>query len=267
MSGEEDYRKKRYPWRLGATSFVIPADLLANVRLLAGLVDDVQLLFFESQAKAALPHPVDLLALKEIAEENDLTYTAHLPGDVRLGAAAAGERQAGIDEIVRLIDELQPLAVASFDLHLPLEAELAEEEWLGNIDRSLASLAAKVGGEKGRICIENIDYPFARIEALVAEHGFPLCLDLGHLLRFGHDWQAGLARYLPRAHHIHYHGVIAGKDHQAVVKEQAKVSGVLGDALALSDFAGVVTLEMYELVKLETSLAELASVWADFSQE
>ena len=267
MSAAAEYRKKKYPWRLGATSFVIPADLLANVQLLAGLVDDVQLLFFESRSKAGLPHPVDVAALKNVADESGLSYTAHLPGDIRLGAADARERQAGIDEIIRLLTELDPLAVTSFDLHLPLEAELAEEQWLANIDHSLAILAAKAGDEKKRICIENIDYPFVKFETVVNKHGFPLCLDVGHLLRFGSDWRAELEKYLPRARHIHYHGVIAGKDHEAVVKEQADVSGVLGEALVGNGFAGVVTLEMYELAKLQTSLVELSSAWDDFFEE
>ncbi|MDH3359413.1 MAG: sugar phosphate isomerase/epimerase [Desulfobulbaceae bacterium] len=267
MDLQSNYQKKKYPWRLGATSFVIPADLLANVQLLAGLVDDVQLLFFESQAKAGLPNPVDTTALKAVADESGLTYTAHLPGDIRLGAASRVERQAGIDEIDRLLEELHPLAIKSFDLHLPLEVDLPEEDWLSNINHSLASLAARVGAEKSRICIENIDYPFAKVASLVAEHGFPLCLDLGHLLRYNYDWQAGLQKYLPRAKHIHYHGVIAGKDHEAVVKDHAKVSGVLGEELARSGFDGVVTLEMYELVKLKTSLVEISSVWDDYSQE
>jgi len=261
------YRKKKYPWRLGATSFVIPADLLANVRLLAGLVDDVQLLFFESRARAGLPHPLDVAALQGVAEASGLTYTAHLPGDIRLGAAAGRERQAGIDEIVRLLAELQPLAVTGFDLHLPLEPGLAEAEWLNNIEWSLAALAARVGEEKRRICVENIDYPLAKIEAVVQRHGFSLCLDLGHLLRYGYDWRSALAEYLPRAGHLHYHGVIAGTDHQAVVKEQTEISAELGETLAARGFAGVVTLEVYDLAKLETSLVELASVWDDYSQE
>ncbi len=265
MAMPPDYRQQKYPWRLGATSFVIPADLLANVRLLAGLVDDVQLLFFESRAKAGLPHPVDIAALKDVAEESGLSYTAHLPGDIRLGAAERDERQAGIDEISRLLAELAPLEVTSFDLHLPREPDLAEEEWLANINWSLASLAARLGSEKKRICIENIDYSFAKVEGLLGEHGFSLCLDVGHLLRYNHGWQAGLESYLPRARHIHYHGVIAGKDHQAVVKEQAVVSGVLGSAMARSGFSGVVTLEMYEFAKLQTSLRELSSRWDDYS--
>ncbi len=267
MGAQATYRRRRYPWRLGATSFVIPADLLANVRRLAGMVDDVQLLFFESRAKSGLPHPVDVAALMEVAEAAGLTYTAHLPADIRLGAAAAGERQAGVDEIERLLTELAPLAVRGYDLHLPREAGLGEEEWLANLDWSLARLAARLGPEKGRIGVENVDYPLARVAPLVREHGLSLCLDVGHLLRCGHDWRAEVEEYLPRAQHLHYHGVIAGKDHQAVVKEQAEVSKELGGMLARHCFGGVVTLEMYELVKLETSLLELASAWEGYARE
>jgi len=36
-----------YPFRLGTTSYVIPADILANVRHLAGKVQDVELVLFE----------------------------------------------------------------------------------------------------------------------------------------------------------------------------------------------------------------------------
>ena len=267
MGGQGEYRRRKYPWRLGATSFVIPADLVANVRLLAGMVDDVQLLFFESRARAGLPHPLDTTALKEIADQSGLTYTAHLPGDIRLGSAEPGERQAGIDEIARLLEELQPLSVTSYDLHLPPESGMDEKEWLDNIELSLAALAGVAGEEKRRICVENIDYPLARIAPLIVRHGFSVCLDVGHLLRYGYDWQTELAEYLPHARHLHYHGVIAGKDHQAVVKEQVEVSNVLGKSLALNGFKGVVTLEMYELAKLETSLLELASAWDDYSEE
>ena len=267
MSGQMMNRKRRYPWRLGATSFVVPADLLTNVRLLAGMVDDVQLLFFESRARARMAHPVDIAALQTVAAESGLTYTAHLPGDVRLGSASAAEREAGLDEIIRLLDELEPLAVKSFDLHLPREPELSEDQWLGNIDRSLAVLAERAGGRKGRICIENIDYPLALVEPLLDAHGFPCCLDVGHLLRYGYDWRTELNRYLPVANHIHYHGVEAGKDHEAVVKDQAEVSIGLANALARSEFNGVITLEMYDLDKLKTSLTELDAVWGEFSEE
>ena len=267
MDVQAPYRRRSYPWRLGATSFVIPADLLANVRQLTGLVDDVQLLFFESRAKSGLPHPVDVAALKGMADAAGLTYTVHLPADIRLGAASADERRAGVVEIVRLLDELAPLAVQGYDLHLPAEPGINEEEWLANLDWSLALLAARVGAERSRICIENVDYPLALVAPRVEAHGFSFCLDVGHLLRYGHDWRAEVEKYLPQARHLHYHGVIAGKDHQAVVKDQADVSKALGELLARHCFGGVVTLEMYEFIKLEASLLELASAWDGYARE
>lgn len=263
----EPIGRPQYPWRLGATSFVVPADLLTNVRRLIGLVDDVQLLFFESAAKAQLPHVVDVAALGELAEEGGLSYTVHLPTDIRLGAATVAERQTGIDEICRLVAELEPLAPTAFDLHLVTEPDITEAEWLANLDRSLAALAMALGERRALVGIENIDYPYTTIRPLVEHHGFAVCLDLGHLLRYGHDWQAALDRDLPRVNHVHYHGVRGGKDHGAVVKEQAPVTARLGQALARIGFNGVVTLEMYALAELETSLAELKRAWAFITQE
>ena len=264
MSVAAEYRKKKYPWRVGATSFVIPADLLANVQLLAEMVDDVQLLFFESRAKARLPHRVEVAALQELARENDLTYTVHLPTDIRLGAAAAVERQAGLDEICRLVDELAPLAPSSFDLHLRPEHGLAEDEWLGHIDRSLASLAGALGETRAMVGIENIDYPYGIIRPLVAQHGFAVCLDLGHLLRYGHDWQEAFACDLLRANHIHYHGVNGCQDHAAVLEKQDMVTVRLGELLLRSAFQGVLTLEVYDLDQLIASLTELNRLWGHF---
>ncbi len=259
--------RKRYPWRLGATSFVIPADLATNVRQLVGLVDDVQLLFFESAAKARLPHDVDVAVLGELACEGALTYTVHLPTDIRLGAAAGSERQAGIDEIERLMAELAPLVPRCFDLHLTVEPDLAESAWLANLDRSLAALATVLGEARGLVAIENIGYPYEVVRPLAVGHGFGVCLDLGHLLRYGHDWRAALARDLPLARHVHYHGVSGGKDHRAVVKEQAPVSACLGEALSRTGFAGVVTMEMYALDNLTASLAEVDRLWEAYQQE
>jgi len=33
--------KNRFPFRLGTTSYIIPADLITNVRFLASYVDDI----------------------------------------------------------------------------------------------------------------------------------------------------------------------------------------------------------------------------------
>ncbi|MDG4474874.1 cobamide remodeling phosphodiesterase CbiR [Thiovibrio frasassiensis] len=253
--------KNRFPWRLGATSCVLPADIMANVRQLAPLVDDVQLLFFESAAKSRLPQPFDVQALREIAEAHGLSYTVHLPADLALGAAAKVERQEGIGEILRLMAQLAPLGVLSFDLHLVREPDLPEAAWLDNLAASLRELSGALGEQKRLVGVENIEYPFGLVAPLVAEYGFGVCLDLGHLVHYGHDLEEGLG-LLSRVRHLHYHGVRGGKDHQGL--HDAGQAGMLGRRLAEAGYDGVVTLEMYSLEKLQGSLALLDEGWAGF---
>jgi sugar phosphate isomerase/epimerase len=256
--------KNRWPWRLGATSCVLPADIMTNVRALAPLVDDVQLLFFESAAKSLLPQPLEVQVLRDLAEEHNLSYTVHLPTDLVLGAASKAERQEGIDEILRLMTQLAPLGPRSFDLHLAREPDLPDSAWLDNLAAGLRKLAAGLGDEKRLVAVENIEYPYGLVASVVAEYGFSVCLDLGHLVHYGHDLEEGLG-LLPRVRHLHYHGVREGRDHQVLTDaEQARV---LGKRLAETRYDGVVTLEMYNLEKLKGSLALLAEVWLPFVQK
>ena len=255
--------KNRYPWRLGATSCVLPADIMTNVRYLAPLVEDVQLLFFESAAKSRLPQPLDVPALRALAGEHDLTYTVHLPTDLALGAVSKAMRQEGIAEILRLVARLAPLAPRSFDLHLMREPDLFDAAWLDNLAASLAELSAALGQEKRLVGVENIEYPFGLVAPLVAEYGFGICLDLGHLVHYGHDLEEGLA-LLPRVLHLHCHGVREGKDHQGL--HDAEQARMLGARLADAGYDGVVTLEMYSLEKLKASLALLDEAWQPFSR-
>jgi sugar phosphate isomerase/epimerase len=231
---------------------------MANVRQLAPLVDDVQLLFFESAAKSRLPQPLDVQVLRELAEAHSLSYTVHLPTDLSLGAASRAERQEGIAEILRLMAQLAPLSALSFDLHLVREPDLPDGAWLDNLAASFEELSGALGEEKRLVGVENIEYPFGLVAPLVAEYGFGTCLDLGHLVHYGHDLKEGLG-LLSHAWHLHYHGVRDGKDHQALHDvEQARM---LGKRLAEVGYDGVVTLEMYSLEKLEASLVLLDGAW------
>ena len=253
----------RYPWRLGATSWVVPADLLTNVRLLAGRVDDVQLLFFESAGKSGLAHAIDIRTLAALAADHDLTYTAHLPADLRLGAADPGSRRHGIEEVLRLAELLAPLPVRAFDLHLDPEPELDPAAWLGYGGESLAALAEKLGDAKELLGIENSGPSPETVWALARHHGFGPCLDLGHLLRDGADWRQALADHLPAARHLHYHGVQGDRDHRAVGASHREVSRALGAALHRTGYQGVVTIEVYTEERLRASLAELAEAWGE----
>ena len=129
-----------YPWRIGATSFVLPADVSENVNFLAERVDDIQLLFFESASQATLPHNVDVSYLKNVAGQHNVTYTVHLPTDLSLGSSKQVFRDEAIGEILRLMEELDPLDPQAFDLHLNLEPETGHEPWLANLHESFSRL-------------------------------------------------------------------------------------------------------------------------------
>ena len=75
-------------FRLGATSYVYPGDLVYNVARLAGHVDDVELILFDlPDGMSNLPDAVTVRRLADLAAAHDLTYTVHLPLDLRHDAA------------------------------------------------------------------------------------------------------------------------------------------------------------------------------------
>jgi len=260
-----DSLKGKFPWRLGATSYVVPADLITNVLVLADQVDDIQLLFFESAANSRLAHPVDVVGLQEIAADHALTYTVHLPGDIRLGHEEIRIRRQGIDEIVRLMSELNALAPLCYDLHLHPE-ELPEARWIDNLRWSLAELANRVGDAGERIALENTEIPPGLIMPFVEEYGFSFCFDVGHILRYGHDLQEAF-RLLPRAGHIHYHAVRGERDHQSLSLDDTSLTrNLFGEFLKIG-YTQVLTLEVYAMKKLKHSMAVLETVWEQLNKE
>ncbi len=59
--------KGRFPFRLGTTSYIIPDAIFPNVRFLAPLVDEIELVLFESGRDDNLPSGEDISALAALA--------------------------------------------------------------------------------------------------------------------------------------------------------------------------------------------------------
>lgn len=246
-------------WRLGATSFVLPAAVSENVAFLADKVDDVQLLFFESSRKSKLSHDFDTELLKGLAAEHDLSYTVHLPLDLNLTSPDAARRSESVGEICRIVDQVAGLSPLSYDLHLDYCEEGGKGAWLAAIDSSLSHLSRELGSRMARVAVENIHYPFREVRSLVLSHGMSLCLDFGHALYYGDDI-AAMIDDIPRAGHIHYHGV-DDKDHKALTSGQRDLTNRIGQRIRSSDWNGVFTLEVYDRIALYNSLLELAEAW------
>jgi sugar phosphate isomerase/epimerase len=109
--------KNRFPFRLGTTSYIIPADLMTNVRFLAPYVDDIELVLFEADDESNLPDEKTISTLHEIACSNDLSYTVHLPLGLLLGAVDEEERRRSVKKALHIVELTSPLNPAAYVVH------------------------------------------------------------------------------------------------------------------------------------------------------
>jgi hypothetical protein len=94
-----------FSFRLGTTSYIVPDDILPNVRALAEVIDDIELVVFESDEVSNLPPPVSSRNFGRW-RKNTVDYTLHLPMDVYWDTRRDGETRR-IDKCLRVIDRFQ----------------------------------------------------------------------------------------------------------------------------------------------------------------
>ena len=214
----------------GTTSYVLPADLLPNVRLLAPLVDDIELILFEGE-ESNLPRRADVAAMGDLARGSGCGFTVHLPLDVGLGELDPIIRRRAQETCLRVIDltlELEPHAfVVHPELPLAYHPPLGEPprpldvlprafktRWLEALGESLARLAALTGDYP--LAVENLQFPFAWVRALLDDLDLGVTFDVGHLLSAGGTVREHLDAIGDRLTVVHLHGFADGRDHQAL---------------------------------------------------
>ncbi|MCX5856421.1 MAG: cobamide remodeling phosphodiesterase CbiR [Deltaproteobacteria bacterium] len=250
--------KNRFPFRLGTTSYVIPADLRANVAFLADKVDDIELVLFESHEMSNLPDAVTVRALREMADRHDLTYTVHLPLDIWMGHADATVRQQSVDKCLRVIELTAPLKPFAYVAHFHGDQrgenpspDLAR--WIEGHRCSVERLLQAVDAQD--LCVEQLDYPYNIIENIVSDYQLSVCLDIGHLLLYGLAPEDYLDRYLPRTRVLHLHGVEEGNDHRSLAFLPAGLLTTLVKRLGgRPGKTRVLTMEIFDEEALSQSL-------------
>lgn len=251
-----------YPFRLGATSYVVPADILTNVRYLAGKVRDVELVLFEvDDGPNNLPANSEIAELVAIARGCDLTYTVHLPLDLRL-TDDGFRRHASLDKARRVIERTRALDPWAYVLHLDGKDVLnrsepaSMERWRDQAVLAL-ELVGKWAGGPQRLAVENLEgYPPDFYDPVLDRISVSRTVDVGHLWLDGCDPVAYLKKALPRTRVIHIHG-IEDRDHRSAAKApREKLKAVL-DELVGSDYRGVLTMEVFSEADFLTSRAAI----------
>ena len=241
---------KNYPFRLGTTSYIMPDDILPNARYLAGKVRDIELILFEvDDGPNNLPSSEVIDELSKIAQDNDLTYTVHLPLDLRLGEDGS-ERDQSLVKAKRVIDCTCGLDPWAYVLHLDgkairtsTDADLIHR-WQDHSVRAL-EIVSGWAGSPDKLAVENLEtYPLDFIQPVLDRIPVSRCVDVGHLWLDGHDPIPYLQAALPRTRVIHVHG-IAERDHRSLrFMPQEKVRAVW-EELVGAKYEGVLTLEIF----------------------
>jgi sugar phosphate isomerase/epimerase len=267
-------------FRIGSTSYVYPGDIMSNVRQLAGVVEDIELVLFEVDDYGTnLPDAAAIAELNALASANDLTFTVHLPLDLRFGDANS------FDKARRAIEATRALDPFAFVMHLDGEALIPHPsdprggistsgralvnrpspemiaQWQGDASRALAQIVEWVG-TAARVCVENVEaWDPAHFRDLVARAGASRCVDIGHLWLERRDPVPHLVENLARTRVVHLHG-IGSRDHQSLRHVPPQELQVVVDTLLRADYAGVVTLEVFGADDFSTSFEVLQDALA-----
>ncbi len=243
--------KSRLPFRLGSTSYIYLADILPNVRRLAPLVDDVELVLFEVNEQSNLPSPEVVAELEVLADIHDLTYTVHLPLDLRLAACDDGWRHLSMDKARRVVQATRPLNPWAYVIHLDgaeLQAGITSAtlaRWRDQAARSLEMIGQEAG-DLHLLAVENLEYydPQAFLP-LLDRLPVSLCVDVGHSLKSGEDPLPYLQAHLERTRVVHVHGSRDGRDHRGLDLLPDGLLAQLLDLLLAAHYQEVLTVEVF----------------------
>ena len=254
-----------YPFRLGTTSYIIPADILPNVRYLAGKVRDVELVLFEVDDGASnLPSRGQIAEMCSIAADNDLTYTIHLPLDLRLAddGSSCHASLAKARRVIECTSELHPWA---YVLHLDgktVRNGATPEAMLRWQDQAVRSLEIVAGwtGSAEKLAVENLEgYPLDFHEPVLKRINASQTVDIGHLWFDDHDPVAYLRGALPRTRVIHIHG-IDERDHKSLAHVPVEKLRAVLDELVRAHYCGVLTIEIFSENDFLTSCAAVNAI-------
>ena len=239
-----------YPFRLGTTSYIIPDDILPNARYLAGKVRDIELILFEvDDGPNNLPSPEVIDELSQIADAHDLTYTVHLPLDLKLGEDGS-EHDQSLIKAGRVIDCTRGLDPWAYVLHLDGKSVRTSTDldlikhWQDQSVRAL-EIVSEWAGSAEKLAVENLEtYPLDFIQPVLERIPVSRCVDIGHLWLDGHDPIPYLQSAVPRTRVIHIHG-IAERDHRSLAFMPEENIRAVWDELIRAKYSGVLTLEIF----------------------
>lgn len=242
---------RSYPFRLGSTSYVYPDELVTNVLKLAGTVDDIELVLFDTLDHSNFPDDSTIRRLRDVTRGAGMTYTVHLPMDLDgPNPNAPGELSTALRAAIKVVSSTRILNPWGYVMHLEGKRELAQGEgahWECWRHERIASLQKLIDvcGDPRLLCVENLErYSCEELFPILDMLPLSLCLDVGHLWLDGVDPIPIYQRFRSRIRIIHLHGWNQ-HDHASLgVMPRDTVFQFL-DELDWTCYDGVLTLEVF----------------------
>ena len=268
------------PFKIGTTSMVFGKDLTENVSLLAGRMDHIEIILFQTSKLHNIPSAGDIDYLNGIRKKNKITYSVHLPASLEIASSDRKKRETSIrlaGKVIARMDAIRPL---HYVLHIPFTTPTLTSEpgvyfyrhhdkqfndWAPRALNSLKALK-EMTGQGTKLLVENINYSPLFLEPLLSNELCGLCLDLGHLL-LGHEKVMDTLKcYLNITKEVHLHGVLDDQEHLSLsVLPGERVSKWLR-FLCQSRYKGVVNIEVFNTADLEESINIMSETLSAFSQ-
>ena len=247
-----------FPFRLATTSFIYRDTWAQNARLLAPVVDELEVLIFQGRRESDLPSEGEIGEMVEIGEKGNLGFHVHLPYDADPCQTDKTGRAEAVAVLLRAAKRTAPLNPTTWTLHLPFsggERTISQvAAWQERAARSLENLAEK-GLTGPQVSIETLDYPPQWFLPLRERFNTSVCMDTGHLALHGFFTPEITLGLLPDTSIFHLHGVENEKDHTGL--SRSSESYLSHCFKLLKNFTGIVSLEVFNEKDLADGLETL----------
>jgi sugar phosphate isomerase/epimerase len=256
MSGLQSLRG-RFPFSFGVTSYQYPADIAYNIEHLRGLVDEMELILFESAGASNIPTQAEVALFRGLAEPESLRFNVHLPLDIDIVSRDPATRNSSLDVVARLVERTAPLRPTSYTLHVLRDDAEPREIWRGRVHESLRGIEAP----HDRFCVETLGWDLREIDDILAELGYSVCIDVGHLLLYGHPLAEFFRVFAGRISMIHLHGVKGKTDHLPLSVLGAEERSMIANAMRAERYTRSACLEVFSLKDFIDSIPALRDMF------
>ncbi len=259
---------KEIRFKISAPAMIYGNDLLANVRLLAKVFDNIEIILFYTPSLHNIPAREEIKKLRDIGRRKNVTYTVHLPASLQVASPDRGTRAKHVELAIDLIDKTAACEPVYYILHIPytrptlvprpgeyfsFESMQTKRSWYKRACASLEKISSAVE-HHGKLLVENINYSPQCLQTLAATGLCEICLDVGHLVLGQEHVVDVLKHFLPAAREIHLHGVKGYTDHLSLTAlEPSRIVKWL-NLLIQMNYEGIVNLEVFSHEDLISSL-------------